>query len=100
MKPRNTNNIPDESYLQLLEKVDFTPIFIMGDHRLGTTVFYQTLVANECFNYLNAYHTIKYDEILDDHINGTKEKIRSKNYCRLLKSDRTPPSEVIARSAK
>jgi len=76
MPARQINNIPDEPYLHLLEKVDFTPIFIMGDHRSGTTVLYQTLVANECFNYLNAYHIIKYDKILDDHINGTKEKTR------------------------
>ena len=74
MQPRQINNIPDESYLHLLEKVDFTPIFIMGDHRSGTTALYQILVATECFNYLNASHIIKYDEILDSNINGTQER--------------------------
>jgi hypothetical protein len=74
MQPIKINNIPDESYLHLLEKVDFTPIFIMGDHRSGTTALYQILVATECFNYLNASHIIKYDEILDSNINGTQER--------------------------
>jgi len=76
MPARQINNIPDEPYLHLLEKVDFTPIFIMGDHRSGTTALYQILVATECFNYLKASHIIKYDEILDSNINGTQERTR------------------------
>ncbi|MEG4836731.1 sulfotransferase [Microcoleus sp. B9-D4] len=76
MQVTTINNIPDEPYLDLLGKVDFNPIFIMGDHRSGTTVFYQILVATECFNYLKAAHIIKYDRILDDRINGTQEQTR------------------------
>jgi hypothetical protein len=76
MQLKKINIIPDEPYLQLLEKVDFNPIFIMGDHRSGTTVLYQILVATECFNYLKASHIIKYDEILESHINGTQERTR------------------------
>ncbi|NJK70556.1 MAG: hypothetical protein HC941_32320 [Microcoleus sp. SU_5_3] len=88
MPTTNINNIPDEPYLNLLEQVDFTPIFIMGDHRSGTTVLYQTLVATECFNYLNAYQIIKYDRILDDRINGTLEQTRQKvEKARSIRSD-------------
>lgn len=76
MPARQINNIPDAPYLHLLEKVDFTPIFIMGDHRSGTTALYQILVETECFNYLNASHIIKYDEILESNINGTQERTR------------------------
>lgn len=68
------NNIPDQQYLHLLEKVNFTPIFIMGDHRSGTTALYQILVETQCFNYLKAAHIIKYNEILDSHINQTLQR--------------------------
>jgi hypothetical protein len=50
------NQIPDKPYLNLLEKVDFCPIFIMADHRSGTTLLYQTLVATDCFNFIKSYH--------------------------------------------
>ncbi|MEG3850714.1 sulfotransferase [Microcoleus sp. herbarium19] len=76
MQLETISNIPDEPYLHLLEKVDFNPIFIMGDHRSGTTVLYQILVATACFNYLKASHIIKYDEILENHINRTQERTR------------------------
>ncbi|SKB13856.1 Sulfotransferase domain protein [Planktothrix sp. PCC 11201] len=76
MQSKPINNMPDEPYLDLLDKVDFNPIFIMGDHRSGTTALYQILVATECFNYLNAYQIIKYDELLDGYINGTQEQTR------------------------
>lgn len=68
-------NSSDRPYLNLLEKVDFSPIFIMGEHRSGTTVLYQTLVATECFNFLNAYHIIKYDEILSHYIEGNGDRV-------------------------
>ncbi len=74
MQPKPINNIPDEAHLHLLDQVDFSPIFIMGDHRSGTTALYQILVETGCFNYVNAYHIIKYDEILDNYINGNQEE--------------------------
>jgi Sulfotransferase family len=75
-RPISIKKIPDESYLNLLEKVDFCPIFIMADHRSGTTLLYQTLVATECFNFIKAYHIIKYDELLSNYINGTENQAR------------------------
>jgi hypothetical protein len=70
-----SKHIPDEPYLDLLKKVDFQPIFIMAEHRSGTTLLYQTLAATECFNFLRAYHIIKYDAILSNHVNRTENQV-------------------------
>lgn len=67
-----TNFVPntlDHPYLDRLTDVKFQPIFILGDHRSGTTLLYQTLAASGCFNVLKAYHIIKYEEILYNYIN-------------------------------
>jgi hypothetical protein len=44
------------------------PIFIMGDHRSGTTLLYKLLVETGCFNFVSAYHVIQYNEILYNFI--------------------------------
>ncbi|BDI18793.1 hypothetical protein ANSO36C_45950 [Nostoc cf. commune SO-36] len=77
-KPPTTsiNQIYDEPYLNLLEKADFCPIFIMADHRSGTTLLYQTLVATECFNFIKSYHIVKYDELISNYVNGTEKQAR------------------------
>lgn len=74
MQTINNNLVADTPYLDSLAKVEFNPIFIMGEHRSGTTLLYKTLVATECFNFLKAYHIIKYDEILSNHINQTENQ--------------------------
>jgi thiol-disulfide isomerase/thioredoxin len=58
----------DYPYLDRLTDVKFQPIFILGDHRSGTTLLYQTLAASGCFNAVKAYHIIKYEEILHNYI--------------------------------
>ncbi|MBC6430889.1 sulfotransferase [Nostoc sp. HG1] len=70
------NQIHDEPYLNLLEKADFCPLFIMADHRSGTTLLYQTLVATECFNFIKSYHIVKYDELISNYVNGTEKQAR------------------------
>lgn len=69
MQTVNDNVVADTPYLDSLSQVEFNPIFIMGEHRSGTTLLYKTLVATGCFNFLKAYHIIKYDEILSNHVN-------------------------------
>jgi hypothetical protein len=39
--------------------VDFRPVFIIGDHRSGTTVLYKALAATRAFNVVTAYHVIR-----------------------------------------
>ncbi len=74
MESAKSNSIADHKYLDLLSNVNFNPTFIMGDHRSGTTLLYKTLVKTGCFNFVRAYHIIKYDEILSNHINQTENK--------------------------
>ena len=70
------NEIPDSPYLNLLDNINFKPIFIIGFHRSGTTLLYHTLVDTQCFNYVSGYHAIKYDELLYNHINKTDNPVR------------------------
>ncbi|MDY6940504.1 MAG: sulfotransferase [Cyanobacteriota bacterium] len=46
----------------------------MADHRSGTTLLYQTLVKTQLFNYIKAYHIIKYNEVVSNFINRTEDK--------------------------
>lgn len=61
---------PDQAYLHRLDDVAFQPIFIMGDHRSGTTLLYQLLELSKSFNPITTYHIIMYDELLANHIAG------------------------------
>ncbi len=61
---------PDLPYLDLLKDVGFRPFFIMGDHRSGTTLLYQLLAETQCFNIVTAYHVIRYNQIVFDHMQG------------------------------
>ncbi|HBE18531.1 MAG TPA: sulfotransferase [Cyanobacteria bacterium UBA11149] len=69
---QNASPALDSSYLSLLKDVEVQPIFIMGDHRSGTTLLYKLLAATECFNVVTAYHIIKYNELLFHQINQTE----------------------------
>ena len=64
----------DQPYLDQLTQADLQPIFILGDHRSGTTLLYQTLALTQCFNVIKAYHVIKYDEILHNYFNHIEDK--------------------------
>ena len=64
----------DQPYLDQLKDVKIQPIFILGDHRSGTTLLYQTLASTQCFNVVKAYHIIKYDEILHNYHNNIEQK--------------------------
>lgn len=78
MQSRISNDIRDEQYMELLSKVRFSPIFIMGDHRSGTTLLYKTLAATECFNFLKAYHIIEYERLLLNYVNKTENQVYEK----------------------
>lgn len=70
----------DKPYLSMLEDVTFQPVFIMGDHRSGTTILYKVLGASGCFNIVTAYHIINYRQLLYNHVHGrvdaAKEELR------------------------
>ena len=72
-----SNDDPDSKYLHNIENVKFSPIFIMGLHRSGTSILYQMLRESGNFNVVTAYHILKYDELLYNHINHLEKKIKN-----------------------
>jgi len=66
----------DNQYIDVIKDVGFTPFFILGDHRSGTTLLYKLLSQTKCFNIVTAYHVIKYQEILANHLEGNTESAR------------------------
>ncbi len=70
------NSQPDDSFLHLLKDVTFRPVFIIGDHRSGTTLLYKILAETGSFNVLTAYHVIHYNEILANHCAGRERESR------------------------
>jgi len=57
----------DQPYLSRCLELPFTPIFILGEHRSGTTILYQLLANSGCFNYVHFLYIHRYDEILANH---------------------------------
>ncbi len=66
----------DKRYKDKIENISFKPIFIMGLPRSGTSILYKTLDATQCFNVVTAYHLIKYEELLYNHINKIENGIK------------------------
>lgn len=65
----STPNVPrDQPYLPLLGEVVFRPVFIIGEHRSGTTILYKLLAATGLFNYVTYYHITHSDELLYNHL--------------------------------
>jgi hypothetical protein len=67
---------PDREHLHLLKDVSFRPVFIIGDHRSGTTLMHQLLAETGGFNFVTAYHVTKYPQILSDHLHQRAEAAR------------------------
>ncbi len=68
------NNQPDDSFLHLLKGVTFRPVFIIGDHRSGTTLLYKILAETGSFSVLTAYHVVHYNEILANYSAGREQQ--------------------------
>jgi hypothetical protein len=66
----------DNAYLHLLDDVRFQPVFILGDHRSGTTLLYRLLSETGSFNFVTAYHLIRENQLLFHHINGTTTRAK------------------------
>jgi len=66
----------DAQYGPSFSKLDFRPVFIVGDHRSGTTLLYQILAATGRFHVLNAYQVIHYDEIVTHFMEGRTQTAR------------------------
>jgi hypothetical protein len=69
----------DDAYLNRIKDVTFSPVFILGLHRSGTTILYQMLHQTNNFDVLTLYHVLNFDRLLYDSMNnkmeGEKQKI-------------------------
>lgn len=68
----------DQQHSQLLQSINFTPIFIIGLSRSGTSLLHQLLAKTGCFNYIKLYHVIYCDSFLENHLEE-KEQIAYDN---------------------
>ncbi|MGC9307601.1 MAG: sulfotransferase [Thermoplasmatota archaeon] len=70
---------PDSPYLDRLQDVDFTPVFILGLHRSGTSILYKMMRSTGRFNGVTTYHITHYNELLRNYIeeeqHATKEEL-------------------------
>ena len=67
---------PDLQYMTLLRDTVVRPVFIMGDHRSGTTLLYRLLDQTQCFNVVRAYHIIRYGEILSNYFDKIEDHVK------------------------
>ena len=66
--------VPDDQYMDRLASVEFRPVFLVADHRSGTTMASELFARTKCFNYVNAYHVMHEDRLLANHIEGVEEQ--------------------------
>jgi len=66
----------DSRHAALLANVSFRPVFIISDHRSGTTLLHRLLAETGCFNFVSAYHVIRSPDILANHLEGKEEEAR------------------------
>jgi len=80
----------DEQHIKKIENINFQPVFIMGFHRSGTSILYKMLSETNCFNPVIAYHLIKYNELLHNHINKIEENSKKNltDYLQKIQKDR------------
>jgi hypothetical protein len=60
----------------LLMDGEFRPVFIMGQHRSGTTILYKLLADTDLFNVTTAYHVLNRDRLLALHAAGEEAQAR------------------------
>ncbi len=68
--------VPDEAYRERFASTDFQPIFILGDHRSGTTLLYDLLGRTGAFNILTVYHILRYPELVRNHVEGRTDEAK------------------------
>jgi hypothetical protein len=59
----------DIPYLNLIKNCDFTPVFIIGVPRSGTSLLYHLLAETKGVNFVNTYHVLRYGELLSNYVN-------------------------------
>src|SRR5262245_33093131 len=68
---------PDAPYLEQLQALPSSLVFIMGCHRSGTSLLHHLLAYTGQVNYLSAYDIIKYDELLYNRLMGYEARVKA-----------------------
>lgn len=76
---------PDTPWSTVIEEVEFDPVFILGDHRSGTTLLYQLLAKSQCFNFVSFYHILHYREILKHHLHNETQAAKKRLQAKLTR---------------
>lgn len=74
--PKRRESGADAAHLEKLRDVSYEPIFIIGDHRSGTTLLYQLLASSGAFNITTTYHVIGYPSLVAHALNGSTEEAK------------------------
>ena len=64
----------DYNYLDKIKDTKFTPVFIMGVQRSGTSILYKILSKTNTFNFVTSYDVIRNSELIYNHINNLEKK--------------------------
>lgn len=67
----------DATYVEQLQALPSTLIFIMGCHRSGTSLLYHLLAYTGQVDYLSAYDIIKYDELLYNRVTERETQVKA-----------------------
>jgi hypothetical protein len=78
-------NNQDKNYIKNLKNISFSPIFILGLQRSGTSILYQILHETNEFNATTFYHLLNFNQILYNFENNL-EKESKKNLDKYLYS--------------
>ena len=73
----------DAPYLEQLQALPSSLVFIMGCHRSGTSLLHHLLAYTGQVNYLSAYDIIKYDELLYNRLMGHEAQAKAELQQRL-----------------
>ncbi|HEU0142279.1 MAG TPA: sulfotransferase [Bryobacteraceae bacterium] len=68
---------PDAQYLDRLQALPPSLIFIMGCHRSGTSLLHHLLAYTGQVNYVSTYDVIHYDSLLAHRITGREEAVKA-----------------------
>ncbi|HLV02096.1 MAG TPA: sulfotransferase, partial [Acidobacteriota bacterium] len=67
---------PDAPLLSRLEGIEINPVFVIGQHRSGTTILYKILAETNHFNITSVFHILNRHRLLYLHENGQEEAAR------------------------
>src|SRR5947208_7482228 len=68
---------PDAPYLEQLQALPSSLIFIMGCHRSGTSLLHHLLAYTGQVNYVTTYDVVHYDSIVSNRVTGREAEVKA-----------------------